>query len=38
MIQSHSSDDRVHHCNIKILNLFDQELELIDTRPLLENK
>ena len=31
MMQSRSSDDLVCHCNIAILNIFDSELQLINT-------
>ena len=37
-VQSHSSDNCVHHCNVKILNLFDPELQLINTKPVIKNK
>ena len=35
MMQSHSSDDCVHRYNIEILNLFDPELQLINTEPMI---
>ena len=38
MMQSNSSDNCVHHCNIEILNLFDPELQLIHTKPMIKNK
>ena len=38
MMQSNFSDNCVHHYNIEILNLFDPELQLINTKPLIENK
>ena len=38
MMQSNSSDNCVHRCNIKILNLFDKELHLINTKPAIKNK
>ena len=28
----------VHHCNVEILNLFDPELKLINTKPVIKNK
>ena len=34
-MQSHSSDDCVHRYNIEILNLFDPELQLINTEPMI---
>ena len=36
--QSTSPDSYIHHYNIKILNLFDPELELINTKPEIKNK
>ena len=38
MMQSNSSDNCVHCCNIEILNLFDTELQLINTKPMIRNK
>ena len=37
MIQSSSSDNCVYCYNIKILNLFDPELLLINTKPMVKN-
>ena len=37
-VQSNSSDNCVHHYNIEILNLFDPELQLINTKPVIKNK
>ena len=37
-MHSISSDKYVHHCNIEILNLFDLELQLINTKPTIKNK
>ena len=37
-VQSNSSDNCVHHYNVEILNLFDPELQLIKTRPVIKNK
>ena len=37
-VQSNSSDKCVHHYNIEILNLFDPELQLINTKPVIKNK
>ena len=36
-VQSNSSDNRVHHYNVEILNLFDPELQLINTKPVVKN-
>ena len=33
-----SSDNCVHHYNVKILDLFDPELQLINTKPMIKNK
>ena len=38
LMQSNSSDTCVHHYNIEILNLFDPELQLINTKPMIKNK
>ena len=37
-MQSNSSDTCMHHYNIEILNLFDPELQLIKTKPVIKNK
>ena len=41
-MQSGSSDNRYYdilcHCNIKILNCFDPELQLINNKPIIKNK
>ena len=37
-VQSNSSDQFMHHHNVKILNLFDRELQLINTKPVIKNK
>ena len=37
-VQSSSSDNGVHHYNVEILNLFDPELQLNNTKPLIKNK
>ena len=34
-VQSNSSDNCIHHYNVKVLNLFDSELQLINIKPLL---
>ena len=38
MMQSNSSDNCVYRYNIKFLNLFDPELQLINTKPIIKNK
>ena len=38
MMQLSSSDDCVCHYNIEILNLFDQELQPINTKLVIKNK
>ena len=38
MMQSSSSDNCLCHFNIKILKLFDPELQLINIKPLIKNK
>ena len=38
MMQSNSSDNCVHHYNIKVLNIFALELQLINTKPAIKNK
>ena len=38
IMQSSYSDNCVHRYNIKILNLLDPDLELINTKPLIKNK
>ena len=37
-IQSNSSDNCIHHYNVKIFNLFNPELQLINTKPVIKNK
>ena len=37
-LQSNSSDKCIHHYNVDILNLFDSELQLINTKPMIKNK
>ena len=37
-MQSNSSDKYLHHYNIEILNLFDSELQLINTKPVIKSK
>ena len=38
IMQSHSSDNCIHRYNFEILNLFDPELQLINTKPMFKNK
>ena len=37
-VQSNSSDNCIHRYNVEILNLFDPELQLINTKPMIEDK
>ena len=37
-MQSNSSGKCMHQYNVKILNLFDPELQLINTKPKIKNK
>ena len=37
-MQSNSSDRYVRRCSIEILNLFDPELQLINTKSMIKNK
>ena len=37
-MQSNSSDNCVHRYNVEILNLFNPELQLINTKPVIKNK
>ena len=37
-VQSNSSDNCIHHYNPEILNLFDPELQLINTKPVIKKK
>ena len=37
-MESNSFDNCIHHYNLKILNLFDSELQLINTKPVIKNK
>ena len=36
--QSNSYDNYIHHYNVEILDLFNPELELINTKPMIKNK
>ena len=38
MMQSNSSDNCICHYNVKILNLFDPKLQLINTKPIIKDK
>ena len=38
MMQSNSSDNCLHCYNIETLNLFDLELQLINTKPMIKSK
>ena len=38
LVQSNSSDNCIHHYNVEILNLFDPELQLINTKPMIKNE
>ena len=38
MMHSNCSDDSVHRHNIEFLNLFDPELQPINTKPMIKNK
>ena len=37
-MQPNTSDNCVHRYNVEILNLFDPELQLINTKPMIKNK
>ena len=37
-MQSSSSDNCIHRCDVEILNIFDPELQLINTKSMIENK
>ena len=37
-MESNFSDSCVHHYNVEILNLFDPELQLINTKPVIKSK
>ena len=36
-VQSTSSDNCIHNYNLEILNLFDPELQMINTKPVIKN-
>ena len=37
-MQSNSSDSCMYHYNVKIMNLFHPDLQLINTKPMIKNK
>ena len=37
-MQSNSSDNFIHRYNVEILNIFDSEIQLINTKPKITNK
>ena len=37
-VQSNFSDNCIHHYSVKILNPFDPELQLINTKPAIKNE
>ena len=37
-VKPNSSDNCIHHYNVKIVNLFDPELQLINAKPVIKNK
>ena len=37
-VQSNSFDNCIHRYNVEILNLYDPELQLINTKPVIKNK
>ena len=37
-LHSNYSDNCIHLCNVEILNIFDLELQLINTKPVIKNK
>ena len=38
MMQSNSSDNILHPYNVEILNLFDPELKLVNTKPMIRKE
>ena len=38
MLPSNSSHNCIHHYNVEILNHFDPELQVINTKPVIKNK
>ena len=37
-VESHSSDTCIHGYNVEILNVFDLELQLMNTKTVIKNK
>ena len=37
-MQLNSRDNSTHHYNVEILNIFDPELKLINTKPMIKKK
>ena len=37
-MQSNSSDNFIHRYNFETLNIFDLELQVINTKPMIKNK
>ena len=37
-MQLNSCDNPIHHYNVEILNIFDPELKLINTKPMIKKK
>ena len=37
-VQSNSSDDCIHRYDVEIVNIFDPELQLMNTKPMIKNK
>ena len=37
-VESNSSDNCIHRYNVEILNIFDPELQMMNTIPLIKNK
>ena len=37
-MQLNSCDNSIHHYNVEILNIFDPELKLINTKPMIKKK
>ena len=38
LMQSSFTDNCIYHYNVKILNLFDPELQLVNTKPIIINQ
>ena len=37
-VQSNSTDNCIHRYNVKILNIFDPKLQMINTKPVIKSK